>query len=114
MGIAISLQQYLDGRGVPYEVMTHPRTTSSLATAHASLPAGFRLCLNLVSSAPDGCTSIGPECTAGVQQLVHLHRTIAVQGFAGTFADPNPTGCGHGVVVENERGCLPDTVPACQ
>lgn len=36
MGIAISLQQYLDGRGVPYDVMTHPRTTSSLATAHVS------------------------------------------------------------------------------
>ena len=36
MGIAISVQQYLDGRGVPFEVMTHDRTTSSLATAHVS------------------------------------------------------------------------------
>ena len=36
MSIAISVQQYLDGRGVPFEVMTHDRTTSSLATAHVS------------------------------------------------------------------------------
>lgn len=36
MGIAISLKQYLDGRGVPYEVMTHERTHCSSETAHAS------------------------------------------------------------------------------
>jgi Ala-tRNA(Pro) deacylase len=36
MGIALSLQQYLDGRGVPYEVMTHERTLCSSATAHAT------------------------------------------------------------------------------
>lgn len=36
MGIALSLQQYLDGRGVPYEVVTHERTLCSSATAHAS------------------------------------------------------------------------------
>jgi Ala-tRNA(Pro) deacylase len=36
MGIAISLQQYLDGRGVPYDVMTHERAMGAQATAHAS------------------------------------------------------------------------------
>ena len=36
MGIALSLEQYLDGRGVPYDVMTHERTLCSSATAHAS------------------------------------------------------------------------------
>src|SRR6185369_4570603 len=36
MGIAISLQQYLDGRGVPYDVTTHERTLSASATARAS------------------------------------------------------------------------------
>ena len=36
MGIALSLKQYLDGRGVPYEVMPHERTLCSSATAHAS------------------------------------------------------------------------------
>lgn len=36
MGIAISLQKYLNGRAVAYEVMAHNRTSTSLATAHAS------------------------------------------------------------------------------
>ena len=36
MGIAISLQKYLNGRAVAYEVMAHHRTNTSLATAHAS------------------------------------------------------------------------------
>lgn len=36
MGIAISLQQYLDGRGVAYDVTTHERTLSAAATARAS------------------------------------------------------------------------------
>jgi Ala-tRNA(Pro) deacylase len=36
MGIAISLQQYLDGRAVAYEVMAHDRTSTSLETAHIS------------------------------------------------------------------------------
>lgn len=36
MGIAISLQQFLDGRAVAYEVIPHERTSTTLATAHAS------------------------------------------------------------------------------
>jgi Ala-tRNA(Pro) deacylase len=36
MGIAISLQQFLEGRGVPYDVMEHERTMRSSATAEAS------------------------------------------------------------------------------
>ena len=36
MGIAISIRQYLDRRAVAYDVITHDRTNSSLATAHVS------------------------------------------------------------------------------
>ena len=36
MGIAISIRQYLDRRAVAYDVITHDRTKSSLATAHVS------------------------------------------------------------------------------
>lgn len=36
MGIALSLEQYLDDRGVPYDVTTHEHTLCSSATAHAS------------------------------------------------------------------------------
>jgi hypothetical protein len=82
-----------------------------LSAAVGSLPAGTQLCLHRVSS---GCIFTGPECTNGAQELPHLHRQITVQGEPGTFPDPNPTGCGHGAVVANVRGCMPDTVPPCQ
>lgn len=36
MGIAISLKQYLDGRGVAYDVMTHEPTLCASASARAS------------------------------------------------------------------------------
>lgn len=36
MAIAMSLQKYLDGRGVPYEVMPHMRSTRSTTTARAT------------------------------------------------------------------------------
>lgn len=41
MGIASSLQHYLDGRGVAYDVMAHDRTLRSTTTAEASgIPEG--------------------------------------------------------------------------
>lgn len=41
MGVALSLRQYLDQNGIDYEVLSHQRTSSSLATAHAAhVPAG--------------------------------------------------------------------------
>lgn len=36
MGIALSLKQYLEGHGAPYEVMAHERTVRSSATAKVS------------------------------------------------------------------------------
>jgi len=36
MGIALSLQQYLDGRGVSYDVITHDRALRSSTTAQTS------------------------------------------------------------------------------
>lgn len=36
MGIALSLRQYLDDRGVSYDTMTHDRTLCSATTAQAS------------------------------------------------------------------------------
>jgi Ala-tRNA(Pro) deacylase len=41
MGIAIALKRYLDGRGVPYEVVPHERTVQSSTTAEAAgIPEG--------------------------------------------------------------------------
>ena len=54
MGIALSLKQYLDGRGVPYEVMTHERTFRSSATAHASSISEDNLAKGVLMRRDDG------------------------------------------------------------
>ena len=36
MSIALNLQQYLDGRGISYDVLTHDRTLRSSKTAERS------------------------------------------------------------------------------
>jgi Ala-tRNA(Pro) deacylase len=54
MGIAISLQQYLDGRGVPYDVMTHDRTLCSTATARASAISQDNLAKGVLMRRGDG------------------------------------------------------------
>jgi Ala-tRNA(Pro) deacylase len=54
MGIAISLQQYLDGHGVPYDVMTHERTLCSTATARASSISEDNLAKGVLMRRGDG------------------------------------------------------------
>ena len=54
MGIALSLQQYLDARGVPYEVITHERTLRSSATAHASAIPEDNLAKGVLMRREDG------------------------------------------------------------
>lgn len=78
--------------------------------------AGTRLCLHLVRSDPDGCIGTGTECLDDMSAPgPHLHRTIEVIGVGGGIADPIPGGCGHGRVVLDEPGCLPENpiVPNC-
>jgi len=54
MGIALSLQQYLDGQGVPYEVTTHERTVRSTETAKASSIHGNNLAKGVLMKCEDG------------------------------------------------------------
>ena len=54
MGIALSLQQYLDGRGVPYGVMIHERTLCSSATAQASFISEDNLAKGVLMRREDG------------------------------------------------------------
>jgi Ala-tRNA(Pro) deacylase len=54
MGIALSLQQYLEGQGVPYEVMPHERTVRSSATAKASVIPENNLAKGVLISCKDG------------------------------------------------------------
>jgi Ala-tRNA(Pro) deacylase len=54
MGIALSLKQYLDGQGAPYEIMTHERTVRSSATAKASAIPENRLAKGVLIKHRDG------------------------------------------------------------
>lgn len=54
MGIALTLQQYLDGHGIEYDVMAHKKTDSSFGTADAShIPVG-RLAKGVVVKRKNG------------------------------------------------------------
>lgn len=54
MGIALSLQQYLEGQGVPYEVTTHERTVRSSATAKASFIPASNLAKGVLIKSKNG------------------------------------------------------------
>ncbi|HVZ05895.1 YbaK/EbsC family protein [Hyphomicrobium sp.] len=54
MAIAISLQQYLEGHGVDYDVVTHMPTHSSRETARASLIPEDRLAKGVLLRQDDG------------------------------------------------------------
>ena len=48
MGVALTLQQYLDDQGIKYDVMTHKKTSSSAGTADAGHIPGDRLAKGVV------------------------------------------------------------------
>ena len=98
MGIAISLQRYLDGRAVAYEVITHDRTKTSLATAHvssipeASMAKGVLIRRKdgyLLAIVPASCHVQLNEVGRWLKQPVGLATEEEV---AATFADCEP-GC---------------------
>ncbi len=54
MAIAITFKQYLDQTGVPYEVVMHPRTYSSMRTAEAAHVPGHRLAKSVILEDDNG------------------------------------------------------------
>ncbi len=48
MTISATVQRYLQGRGVPYEVLTHPLTGSSSETAQSAHVSGDRIAKTVV------------------------------------------------------------------
>lgn len=54
MGVALTLQQYLDDQGIEYDVMTHRKTGSSSGTAEASHIPGDRLAKGVVVKSRKG------------------------------------------------------------
>jgi Ala-tRNA(Pro) deacylase len=54
MGMALKLQQYLDARGIAYDVTKHARTATAAQTAHASHVSGHCLAKGVVLKGKDG------------------------------------------------------------
>ena len=54
MGMALKLQQYLDNRGVEYDLTKHARTATAAQTAHASHISGHCLAKGVVLKRKDG------------------------------------------------------------
>jgi Ala-tRNA(Pro) deacylase len=105
MGIAISLQRYLESRAVAYDVITHDQTKSSLATAHATSVPEANLAKGVLIRRKDGyllaivpasCEVLLDEVGRWLKQPVGLATEEEV---AATFAD-----C--------ESGCVPPVAGA--
>jgi Ala-tRNA(Pro) deacylase len=54
MGMALKLQQYLDDRGIAYDLTKHTRTATAAQTAHASHISGHCLAKAVVLKRKDG------------------------------------------------------------
>lgn len=64
MGIAFTLQQYLDDKHVDYDILTHKRTHSSQGTLRASHVPGERLAKAVVLTREGGfVVAVVPACS---------------------------------------------------
>lgn len=74
MGIAITLQQYLDGRGIDYEVLTHEPTSTSARTAEASHVSGDCFAKAVVLKREDGylLAVIPASCKVELEEVADL------------------------------------------
>ncbi|CAN1724369.1 Ala-tRNA(Pro) deacylase [Hyphomicrobium sp. 1Nfss2.1] len=67
MGIALTLQEYLDDKHVPYDVMRHKRTHCSFDTARASHVPGDRMAKGVVLTREGGFVVAVVPATARVR-----------------------------------------------
>lgn len=67
MGIALTLQEYLDDKHVPYDIMRHKRTHCSFDTARASHVPGDRLAKGVVLTREGGFVVAVVPATARVR-----------------------------------------------
>jgi Ala-tRNA(Pro) deacylase len=93
MGIALTLQQYLDDQGIDYEVMTHKRTNCSSQTALASHVPGDCLAKAVVLAKEGGFVvavvpASGKVRIDAIQQMLHCPVTVASEDeIGGLFPD---------------------------
>lgn len=81
MGIALTLQEYLNDQGIDYEVMTHERTSSSLQTAAASHVPADSLAKGIVLTREGGyvVAVLPASCKVQLDSIEHaLHCPVGL------------------------------------
>ena len=105
MGIAISLQRFLDGRAVAYDVITHDPTKSALATAHVSAVPEDNMAKGVLIRRKDGylLAVVPASCQVQLNEVGRwLRQPVSLateEEVAATFGD-----C--------ELGCVPPVAGA--
>lgn len=93
MGLALTLQQYLDDKHIDYDVLKHKRTMSSEGTAHASHVPGERLAKAVVLTREGGfIVAVVPACAKvdlkTIERLLHCPVELASEDeIAEIFPD---------------------------
>jgi Ala-tRNA(Pro) deacylase len=93
MGIALTLQQYLDDKHIDYDVLTHKRTHSSQGTVRASHVPGERLAKAVVLTREGGfVVAVVPACSQvhldAIERMLHCHVSMASEDeIAEIFPD---------------------------
>jgi Ala-tRNA(Pro) deacylase len=93
MGIALTLQQYLDDKHIDYDVLTHKRTHSSEGTARASHVPGDRLAKGVVLTREGGfVVAVVPACAKVridvIERILHCPVELASEDeIAELFPD---------------------------
>src|SRR5689334_20730729 len=75
MAIASTIHQYMTEHGVPYEVMTHARSNSSMETAELARVPGGRLAKSVILEDEEGFVMAVLPCTHHVK-LGKLSRSL--------------------------------------
>lgn len=93
MGLALTLQQYLDDKHIDYDVLKHRRTNSSESTAHASHVPGERLAKAVVLTREGGfVVAVVPACAKvdfrSIERMLHCPIGMASEDeIAEIFPD---------------------------
>lgn len=88
MGLALTLQQYLDDKHIDYDVLTHKRTHSSEGTAHASHVPSERLAKAVVLTREGGfVVAVIPASSKvrieAIERMLHCHIGMASEEEIG-------------------------------
>jgi Ala-tRNA(Pro) deacylase len=88
MGIALTLQQYLDDRHIDYDVLLHRRTHCSQDTAHASHVPGERVAKAVVLTREGGfVVAVVPACAQvrleAIERMLHCPVSMASEEEIG-------------------------------